>query len=159
MTTNETTNEELTALVESLPHCSDTVKRLFNRLVRVEGERDDWKKGFDQLAEEIGTLRQRISDLTQCDPGWYDASPADAFMLLKKAHEEIKRLRDGCTLAGVQKLIADIETFASKNTALQERVKKLELALQHIAQDCSDPQCTCSHTDTFVAQAALKEGE
>jgi hypothetical protein len=42
--------------------------------------------------EENTALRERVKELTQCDPSWYDASPADAFMLLKKAQERVKVL-------------------------------------------------------------------
>jgi hypothetical protein len=67
--------------------------------------------------------------------------------LLEAAASEIDLLRD------------EKADLAKENTALRERVKRMEEALQCISKTCGDPFCTCCGHDLCIAQAALKEGE
>jgi hypothetical protein len=110
----EITDTDLSAIRADLSVCSPLVQSLVMRLDRVEEQLDlakDTEEGlragildlsrlcgcedeprFKWIRLHISSLKTRISELTQCDPSWYDASPADAFMLLKKAQERVKVL-------------------------------------------------------------------
>jgi hypothetical protein len=110
----------------------------------------------ETLRTENTALRERVKELTQRDPCWYDASPADAFMLLAKAQEENKALK--ADYNAVEKRESDAW---SKYHHSEERVKRMEAALSGICSrqfrlevlGCKDPLTEA------IAQAALKEGE
>jgi hypothetical protein len=80
------------------------------------------------------------------------------FKELTAAKEEIKALRDGCTLAGVQRLIADLETCGIALVSERKETERLREALQEYGQHsngCSGwrfgATCSCGY------QAALQE--
>lgn len=78
---------------------------------RLTGERDrahteaaellhDLHAKVAALEEERDDLKDRVAELTQCDPAWYDASAADAFRLwaedrkkLAAAEQQAQRMR------------------------------------------------------------------
>lgn len=44
----------------------------------------------ESYQKEIDALKARISELTQSDPSWYYATPADAFRMLAEANKRLK---------------------------------------------------------------------
>jgi chromosome segregation ATPase len=93
--------------------------------------------------KETERLGGRIAELTQCDPSWYDASPADAFMLLKKAQERVKRME------------AALRDLTNPLGYLQRKAEKEGNVLSGMAPSIArDPGFLKG-----IAQAALKEGE
>jgi hypothetical protein len=93
--------------------------------------------------EENAALRERVKELTQCDPSWYDASPADAFMLLKKAQERVKRME------------AALRDITNPLGYLQRKAEKEGNVLSGMAPSIArDPGFLKG-----IAQAALTEGE
>ncbi len=45
-----------------------------------------------ELNKQLDEQQKRISELTQGDPSWYDASPADAFRMLEEKQQHINNL-------------------------------------------------------------------
>ena len=45
-----------------------------------------------EINKQLEAQQKRISELTQGDPSWYDASPADAFRMLEEKQQHINNL-------------------------------------------------------------------
>jgi hypothetical protein len=120
----------LTTIVDRIPPTLPESIALLSEVDRLTAE-------LTAAKEENTALRERVKELTQCDPFWYDASPADAFMLLKKAQER--------TL--------DVEKALHDMLALWERV--------HGGAVLGKPTVNAAKRvlNGSIAQAALKEGE